>query len=808
MQDLATSRIEHVADWNALQALKPQWDRLLREGARERVFLTHEWFSIWWQSFGLTDELNVICARDGERATAIAPLRERRAWVRGLRARVTTFIANSLSADVDFIGSGADDGGTRAIIRDLLRRSAEWDLLDFFGIRCDSPLVPCVAALLRAAGAPYLAAPGRMSPYIPIRGTWDEFLAQRSRNLRRGLRKAQHRLERRGSALRIERLNDPHTIRRVLPTLFAISNRSWKAGQGQSMTGDARRRVFFERASTLLAARGWVEVWIATIDGKAAAFEYHLNYRGVTCPIRADFDEALGEFSPGLLLEAGILRRLFDDPTRGVHEYDTCADAYDYICRWTDSFRPHLTLRAFAPTRKGRLLHRLCRINRRRLPWLDRAPRARALRTCRNDKPLSVRCGPMAGGASCPCWDSLSSHTRRTATMRTARMFDRVSGVAHGLAAVARELPRALRFEHDYLTSTRRSALLVLTWACTSRCTTCTAWRRKRERERELSKHEWLDVARDLSARGVREWELFGGDVFLRKDVLVPLAREIHALGGTVHLPINSNLVDAEIAADLAECVDCIYLSTDGVGEVHDKIRGVRGTFGRVNRALDHFLTARGDHERPKLVCNTTVSRHNVSSLTTIAEFAERAGYDEIHFEYVGEFTPKVVMESRIDDRVPSPIFVQDGHSCLLRPDQTAELREQIRRVRRAAAAIPEERGFRAVTANVDALSDLDLVLGVVPGTRCFPSRCEWVIDPYGSIVPCCFFDAFPLASVREAGLGGDTEAKARMQFETLRASGRIAMCRHCISKIARNHSGLETLRSEYRTCVQSRLRL
>lgn len=367
-----------------------------------------------------------------------------------------------------------------------------------------------------------------------------------------------------------------------------------------------------------------------------------------------------------------------------------------------------------------------------------------------------------------------------------------------GILRMGNDVRKELSREYEYCFGMRPRALLILTWACTSRCATCTIWRRPRDASRELTCDEWLAVARKLVERGVRSVELFGGDVLLRKDVVIPLARELKSLGCRVNMPTNCNLLDEQTAADLVDCMNHIYLSIDGVDELQDRIRGVAGTFDKVCRALRFLKQARGSRDHPILICNTTVSRHNVRNLSEIAEFAKQVGFDEINFEYVGEIPPESVLRSRIGDYVPSPSYVRLDESSLVPPEEISTLRCQLRQAKTHQARPSSCNGFRTVTIDTDVLSDAQLVKGTIPWRRCFVERTAAVINPYGNIVPCCFFDDYVVGNVRNGDLDRSWETPKRVRFRACRESGGLEMCKHCSVSIVRNRSMSDVIRRAY----------
>ncbi len=370
---------------------------------------------------------------------------------------------------------------------------------------------------------------------------------------------------------------------------------------------------------------------------------------------------------------------------------------------------------------------------------------------------------------------------------------------AYVLKFMAGDLREAARCEYEYCREVQTSAILVLTWACTSRCKTCTAWRRRDDRATELTCEEWLEVGRELAARGVRDVELFGGDVFLRKDVVIKLTELLNSLGCRVYIPTNGNLMNEDTARHLAKSLHALYISVDGLDEAHDEVRGMPGTFERTRRALKLFRSNRGGARYPKLVCNTTVSKYNVNQLVKIAEFACNAGFDRIELGYVGELTEDHVQNSRIGDYLASPIYIRSGESSLVRKEALPLLREQLRQ---AKASFDGRQGpmgrFKVKTTDVDILSDREVIEGTVPPRRCMFERTTVFIDPYGNVIPCLFFDTYGLGNVRHGALDRPRTTEALRRFRRHQESGQLMICRHCIMSVLRNCSGLDVLHRAY----------
>lgn len=351
---------------------------------------------------------------------------------------------------------------------------------------------------------------------------------------------------------------------------------------------------------------------------------------------------------------------------------------------------------------------------------------------------------------------------------------------------LVRDILSPIRRELQYYGLRPRAALFILTYRCTSKCKTCTAWKRGATGEGEIGLEDWCRISDILYTYGVRAIELFGGDIFLRKDLVKQLIKHLKKRAFTLHIPTNGNLLDENLAMMLAkEKVDYLYFSVDGVSNVQDFVRGVEGSFSKVNRAVELVRKYRKSHTKPRLICNTTVSNLNVGRLSEITEYALDMGFDEHHYEYVGEMTQKHIEKSEIDGLRPTPFYVRQRESVLLSKNQAVELKYELQRIKHRCANTQ----LSVTTANIDTLSVENLYEGTIPNSRCYVLRTEVIIDPYGNVVACPVFNNFSFGNVVEQDFGIIWNNSKHKDFRKHRDSRRIYLCKHCILGVQRNHS-------------------
>lgn len=151
---------------------------------------------------------------------------------------------------------------------------------------------------------------------------------------------------------------------------------------------------------------------------------------------------------------------------------------------------------------------------------------------------------------------------------------------------------------------------------CNQSCQTCNTWLLTRNREfisshRGQEQYSLQDVIEQASKMGVEHINLAGAEPFAYKGT-IELIESIKSHGMECSLVSNGTLIDELTAKRLVDLrIDAIRLSVDGASaEVHDQIRGHKGSFVKVTTAID-AINKYGDSQGyiPALSFNTTISR-------------------------------------------------------------------------------------------------------------------------------------------------------------------------------------------------------
>jgi CelD/BcsL family acetyltransferase involved in cellulose biosynthesis len=270
------------------------WSRLaLRSG---NIFSTYEWASLWRQHFHRDRAFGAVTIRSGPEPFAILP----------------------------FVGSRF---GPLCMVR-----LAGHGLADELGPVCDPADLPLVAPHLPAAVRAFQpdadllvgdVLSGRIhwdervggrvvareaSPVLRVAGrTWDEFLADHSRNFRKALRTAEGRVMKQTGAV-IRRVDAPADLPQALDWLFALHRTRWGPG-----TQFSRTEAFHRDFAAAALDHGWLRLLILQVEGRPVAVWYGFRFASAVSGYQSGRDPGWERYSVGRVLRARAIRAAMEE---------------------------------------------------------------------------------------------------------------------------------------------------------------------------------------------------------------------------------------------------------------------------------------------------------------------------------------------------------------------------------------------------------------------------------------------------------------------------------------------------------------
>ena len=209
-----------------------------------------------------------------------------------------------------------------------------WPLLWLELVPCDAPHWQELLAALARRGCAYDVHRHYEIGQVEIAGSWNDYLAGRSKNLHRTLRRDGEALEAQGP-LTFEMLDAlaPDEVEPRLREAFEVETRSWKSRGGAAVLETPGMFEFYLREARQLAA--WGELRIATLRlaGRPIAFEVGWTAKGVYHSFKVGYDAVYKRFAPGHLLRSRLAEACFASP--GVRLIDFQGPLSEALTAWS-----------------------------------------------------------------------------------------------------------------------------------------------------------------------------------------------------------------------------------------------------------------------------------------------------------------------------------------------------------------------------------------------------------------------------------------------------------------------------------------
>lgn len=318
-----------------IAALAPEWEQLAAETGAS-PFDDPGWATIWWSEFG-TGQLEIHSVHDSS-LRALLPMRA--AWgglfsLTNWHSHTSGLLARDEAAIVDLVASLVEGRPHQVSIGFLESDAWQTDAL---------------ARAMRERNYRVVFRPLTTPPFVDVEGTFAEYTARLSRNLRGNLRRRQRMLASSGAAV-FEVHDGAQRLDELLDEGFAVEGSGWKVAAGSAILSRPEAERFYRGVARWAAARDQLRLDFLRLDGRCIAFELNVQSSDTLYDIKGGYDPAFAHLSPGLLLQESAVRRAFD---LGLRRVDFLGNTERYKMSWATGTRQTVTLMAFAPTPTGR----------------------------------------------------------------------------------------------------------------------------------------------------------------------------------------------------------------------------------------------------------------------------------------------------------------------------------------------------------------------------------------------------------------------------------------------------------------------
>ncbi len=303
-------------DEMGFDALRSEWNALLRRSRFDTIFLTWEWQRTWWHRLGVQrGPLYLLAAHEDERLVGILPLYAAEEGVRAscmssAAPRSPTISTSSLRRD------------RKSLSMPLLHWLAgpdapRWDVINL----CNQPGASLahtrLAEMARAAGYSATVAQEDVCPIItlPAEGHagegdesgWDQYLSTLDKKERHEIRRKLRRIERDAPDAQVRYVGAAGADLATDMDTFIRLHRNSRSDKHAFMTPEMQ--AYFRAIAEVLAECGWLQLSFLEIEGEAVATYFCFDYNDQILVYNSGYDPAaVPQLSPGWVLLARLIQ--------------------------------------------------------------------------------------------------------------------------------------------------------------------------------------------------------------------------------------------------------------------------------------------------------------------------------------------------------------------------------------------------------------------------------------------------------------------------------------------------------------------
>jgi CelD/BcsL family acetyltransferase involved in cellulose biosynthesis len=337
--------LKYYNNFNALAKFKNNWDHLLEKSVSHVPFLTFGYLQTWWQTKGGGEwpedsELVIIAAFEDDELIGVAPL-FRTNNLDGVPALM--FVgAIEVSDFLDFI---VTPGNLPDFLYELMcflnenENIPEWQVLDLYNILGDSPTLKAIEEEAKKCGAKFEKTKLLPSPYIPLPGDFEAYLAGIDKKQRHEIRRKLRNIAQGPAIPELYFVEDGNLLESEMDAFIAMMAQD--PSKQDFLTELMKQHL--QNTARVAFENGWLQLAFYTLNGEKASANLSFNYDDRLWLYNSAWDSAFREYSPGWLLLANLLLWANEN---GIKEFDFMrgGEGYKYKFGGIDRFIYRVTI--------------------------------------------------------------------------------------------------------------------------------------------------------------------------------------------------------------------------------------------------------------------------------------------------------------------------------------------------------------------------------------------------------------------------------------------------------------------------------
>lgn len=331
----------------AIERYSNDWHNLVASEKLNPTILPG-WLEISVNVSDIDVPIQALIVTKGQDLLAVLPFFVTRTKYLGLPFRTVNLLSNKISYHADIPTKIPRE----KVLNSLLEKTGRWHIAHLANVVVDGPLDSAITLIHEGMSAKTETLPVETSPYLPIDGTWDDYISTRSKKFRYKLRQ-RDRILNEQSSLSLKTFSDGVQSNEIVKQLLKIEASSWKAQYGLDISRRANERRYYELLLPYLATLGALHVDMLFFEEEPIAYSLCCSWNGWFGQLKTSFDEKYSEISPGSIVIDASIAAAFRTK---AEEFDFLGDTDNHKRAWTEFTRTHCDRLIYSENRSARLL--------------------------------------------------------------------------------------------------------------------------------------------------------------------------------------------------------------------------------------------------------------------------------------------------------------------------------------------------------------------------------------------------------------------------------------------------------------------
>lgn len=300
----------------SFEGLRSEWRELMDGCLEATIFQSFDWLASWWQYFGEHSRLCLLLARQNGVLVGVAPLMISRRRFLGLPVvKVLEFVGKGSLDYQDFLLlKTREKEALAALLGYLQKMHRDWHFAEFPEIPEFSPLNRLLSSAAKDAKLICYSELSSPCPYMNLPATWDDYLAQLSRNSRSNIRRKFKRMEGSGR-VEFETVASSGNLRQAIDRFMALNDDRMRSMGAPPMS--ELYRIFHR--DIVVKMSDCIVLSFLKLDGNDVAGIYGFDFNGRRYYYLIGWNSAYSGYSPGAVL---IAKQIECAIAKGLNVYD------------------------------------------------------------------------------------------------------------------------------------------------------------------------------------------------------------------------------------------------------------------------------------------------------------------------------------------------------------------------------------------------------------------------------------------------------------------------------------------------------